>query len=179
MSISALARRSGVAKSTLSELESGRGNPTLSTLNELARAVGQTAAEFVGGPQGPLVVGVVRSDDTGRPQANREPLDGFRAEGHVEIYRLEYQDGDQGRCDAHGSGTIEHVLVHEGRLRVGPESDVRELRVGESITYRGDVPHVLGAIDGRAAGHLVVAYPAPRDGQAGSHGRAQHPSPSG
>ena len=40
MSVSDLARRAGVAKSTLSQLESGLGNPSIETLWALATALG-------------------------------------------------------------------------------------------------------------------------------------------
>ena len=172
MSLSDLARRSGVAKSTLSELEAGHGNPTLATLNGLARAMHVAAAELIGGPQGPLILGVARRDDAGRPQANREPLDGFRAAGHVEVYELDYARGHDDAFDAHAPGAVEHVMVHSGRMRVGPVTEVVELEPGDAVTYRAHVDHVMEPVDGRASGQLIVSYPAPQDGQAGSHGRA-------
>lgn len=172
MSLSDLARRSDVAKSTLSDLEAGRGNPTLATLNGIARAMRVATAELIAGPQGPLILGIERRNDTGRPAANREPLDGFRAEGHVEIYELDYARGHDDAFDAHAPGAVEHVMVHSGRMRVGPVTEVVELEPGDAVTYRAHVDHVMEPIGGRASGQLLVSYPAPRDGQVGSHGRA-------
>lgn len=172
MSLSDLARRSGVAKSTLSDLEAGRGNPTLATLNGIARAMHVAAADLIGGPQGPLILGVERRDDAGRPEANREPLDGFRAAGHVEVYELDYPLGSRDAFDAHAPGAVEHVMIHSGRMRVGPITEVVELEPGDAVTYRAHVDHIMEPIDGRASGQLIVSYPAPQDGQVGSHGRA-------
>lgn len=44
LSLSELARRSGVGKGTLSELETGRRNPTLETLYALTTALGRPSA---------------------------------------------------------------------------------------------------------------------------------------
>ncbi|MCS5517437.1 helix-turn-helix domain-containing protein [Pseudomonas qingdaonensis] len=46
MSVSDLARRAGVAKSTLSQLESGLGNPSIETLWALATALGIQVTRF-------------------------------------------------------------------------------------------------------------------------------------
>ena len=172
VSMSDLARRSGVAKSTLSDLEAGRGNPTLATLNGIAQAINVAAAELIGGPQGPLILGIERRGDSGRPEANREPLDGFRAQGHVEVYELAYALGHDDAFDAHAPGAVEHVMVHSGRMRVGPVTEVVELGPGDAVSYRAHVDHVIEPIEGRTSGQLIVSYPAPQDGQAGSHGRA-------
>src|SRR4051812_3414120 len=51
LSVSDLARASGVAKATLSGLESGSANPTLETLWALAAALGVSLGELVEPPR--------------------------------------------------------------------------------------------------------------------------------
>ena len=53
---------------------------------------------------------------------------------------------------------IEHLLVVEGALRVGPASGPVELQVGDLVTFPGDVPHVY---EGLPAAHyaLLMSYP--------------------
>ena len=70
LSLAALAERSGVAKGTISELERGRGNPTIETLFALAYALDATLADFVGDPGTPdaqVVRAVDRPFIQGRP----------------------------------------------------------------------------------------------------------------
>lgn len=50
LSLSELSRRSGVGKGTLSELESGRRNPTLETLYALATALGRPLSALLSDP---------------------------------------------------------------------------------------------------------------------------------
>lgn len=53
LSLSALARRSGTGKATLSELEAGRRNPTLETLYALTTALGVSLSAALTDPRGP------------------------------------------------------------------------------------------------------------------------------
>ena len=48
LSLSDTARASGVSKATLSGLESGRGNPTLATVLNLARALEVPPSRLIG-----------------------------------------------------------------------------------------------------------------------------------
>ena len=51
MSLAELARRAGLAKSTLSQLESGTGNPSLETLWALAMALDVQVSRLIGEAQ--------------------------------------------------------------------------------------------------------------------------------
>src|SRR6516225_6539989 len=51
LSLTEVARRAGVAKSTLSQLESGTGNPSLETLWALAHALGVPLSRLVDPPR--------------------------------------------------------------------------------------------------------------------------------
>ena len=51
MSLSELARRADVAKSTLSQLESGRGNPGVETVWALATALGVPFSALIDPPE--------------------------------------------------------------------------------------------------------------------------------
>ena len=50
LSLAEIARRAGIAKSTLSQLESGNGNPSLETLWSLCPFAGAAVAEHAGDP---------------------------------------------------------------------------------------------------------------------------------
>src|SRR5438105_1118830 len=56
LSLTELAKRAGVAKSTLSQLESGIGNPSIETLWSLAMAMGLQVTRFFEQPQQTLRV---------------------------------------------------------------------------------------------------------------------------
>ena len=53
---------------------------------------------------------------------------------------------------------IEHLLVVEGALRVGPASGPVELAAGDLVTFPADVPHLYqGLPDAHYA--LLMSYP--------------------
>lgn len=146
LSLSELARRAGVGKGTLSELETGRRNPTLDTLFALTSALRLplSAALPAGRPEAPDAVGTA-------VQAwlvDQSP--------GVDVYRLRVEPGPVQCSDPHAPGVREQVLVVSGRLRLADGDAV--LEAGQSLDYAGDEPHVWEALEPVSA-LLVMRYP--------------------
>jgi transcriptional regulator with XRE-family HTH domain len=163
LSAAGLARESGVARATLAELEAGRGNPTVETLYGLAKVLGVTFADLlveadaapvhvVRAGEGPQVPGAVVQARLLR-QASVQRM-------RVEMYDMHVVPGEPRHADAHQPGVTEQLLVHRGRLRVGPESGPVELGPGDFAVFDGSVPHVYEALDGPVAATLVILTPA-------------------
>ncbi|WP_308120233.1 helix-turn-helix domain-containing protein [Streptomyces poriferorum] len=109
LSLSELARRSGVGKGTLSELERGRRDPSLETLYALTTALDAPLSMVVGpAPLQGAVVHVVLRD---RVQD---------AAAMSEVYRIRIQSGAVQRSAAHVPGAEEHLRLFRGTARVGP-----------------------------------------------------------
>jgi transcriptional regulator with XRE-family HTH domain len=157
----ALARDSGVARATLAQLEAGRGNPTLETLYALANTLGVPLADVIAPPVA-ADVEVVRAADGPRVTgaAVRARLVG-RLAGHasVEVYELSLRPGRRQVSDAHPAGVVEHLLVHTGRARVGPEGAPVELGPGDYARYPGSVPHVYQALEPGLSATLLIESP--------------------
>jgi transcriptional regulator with XRE-family HTH domain len=163
LSAAALARESGVARATLAELEAGRGNPTVETLYGLAKVLGVTFADLlveahaapvhvVRAGEGPQVPGTVVQARLLR-QASVQRT-------RVEMYDMHVLPGEPRHADAHQAGVTEQLLVHDGRLRVGPESGPVALGPGDFAVFDASVPHVYEALDGPVAATLVILTPA-------------------
>jgi transcriptional regulator with XRE-family HTH domain len=162
LSAAALARESGVARATLAELEAGRANPTVETLYGLARVLGVTFADLlvpadappvhvVRAGEGPQVPGAVVQARLLR-QASVERV-------RVEMYEMRVVAGEPRHADAHQPGVVEQLLVHEGRLRVGPETGPVELGAGDFAVFEASVPHVYEALGGDVSAALVILTP--------------------
>jgi transcriptional regulator with XRE-family HTH domain len=137
LSVGGLAGAAGVGKGSLSEIENGTRNPTLSTLYSLAGALGVPLATLLADRPGATVAS---------PGIEARLLDVSQDDGHVvEVYRLRLHPGTTHRSGAHGPGVTEHLLVTAGRARVGPEGAEREIGPGESATWVSDVPHTYTA----------------------------------
>ena len=152
LSVSALADAAGIGKGSLSEIENGIRNPTLSTLYALAGALGVPLATLLAGQAGATIAS---------PGIEARLLDVSRDGGStVEVYRLRIAAGAHHRSVPHGPGVTEHLLVTAGHARVGRLGEETELSVGESAQWVSDVPHVYaGAGDAPVESVLVIRSP--------------------
>jgi mannose-6-phosphate isomerase-like protein (cupin superfamily) len=78
--------------------------------------------------------------------------------GTFDLYLIDIEAGGARHAEAHHTGVIEHMVVVEGRLRVGPQSGPVELEAGDLVTFAADVPHVYEALESTHA-VLLMSYP--------------------
>jgi len=161
LSLTELARRAGIAKSTLSQLEGGNGNPSVETLWAIAVALGVPFSRVVD-PQ-PQPVRVIRAG-TGPAVPSTEASytatvlstcpPGARRDLHV----INLEPGASRVAESHLPGTVEHLVIISGRVRCGPVAEEVELGVGDYACFPGDVPHSYTALAEGSAGVLVMEY---------------------
>jgi transcriptional regulator with XRE-family HTH domain len=162
LTLTELARRAGVAKSTLSQLESGTGNPSVETLWALGVALGVPFSQLVSPPTQP--VQVIRAGEGPRIRAEEADFIGtLLAAGsrHTrrDVYTMELGPDAVRHADAHTPGSIEHLVVAAGRLRTGPADAPVELDAGDYVAFAGDVPHLYQALAPGTWAVLVEEHP--------------------
>lgn len=153
LSLSDLARASGVAKATLSALEGGRGNPTLETLSALAAALEIPMGDLLSSSD-PAPVTVVRSDagtDVPGAAGDMRLIARFTPGGTVEVYEAQWPKRSSRCAGAHAAGAREHVFVTRGGLKVGPAGREVGLAGGDYATFLADEPHLYEARAGTRA----------------------------
>ncbi|GAB3843218.1 helix-turn-helix domain-containing protein [Nesterenkonia populi] len=152
LSLSRLAANAGIGKGSLSELEAGRRNPTLSTLYALADALGTPLTDLLPDHPGTQV---------SSPGITAQLLDTSRhADGTVtEVFILTLAPDGQRISGAHAPGTVEHLYLTEGQAAVGLTEDPTILRRGEAATWPGDAEHSYEAIGMPARGTLTITTP--------------------
>jgi len=171
LSLSDLARTSGVAKATLSALEGGRGNPTLETLSALAAALEIPMGDLITAAD-PVPVTVVRNDEgTSVPGTANDLrlIARFTPGGTVELYEAQWPKRSTRNAGGHGPGTREHVFITRGGLKVGPLGREVGLSGGDYATFAADEPHLYEARAGTRALLLMQwapGTPAPAAAQA-------------
>ncbi len=162
LSLVELGQHANVAKGTLTQLEAGRGNPTLETIQALGRALGVTVSDLVSEPADgrPLVV---RADDAQRVPDGR--LD-FRLihRSHTggaitELYRLRVDPRRRSESGGHPHGVTEQVYVLEGTLLVGPVEAPVTVRAHDFAQFPADRPHAYEAAGGAATALVWMIYP--------------------
>jgi transcriptional regulator with XRE-family HTH domain len=150
ISLTELARRAGIAKSTLSQLEAGTGNPSVETLWALGVALGVPISRLVEPPA--PAIRVVRKGEGTRLEADQADFTGtLLAAGspHArrDIYVIELEPGAGRHAEAHIPGTVEHLVVAAGRVSAGPEDAAVELGPGDYAAFAGDVAHRYEALE--------------------------------
>lgn len=172
-----LARRSGVGRATLTQLESGGGNPTLETLYALANVLAVPLAALIADPEPEPTPRVLRRGEGEHAAGaavdawllHRQHVDG----ASVEIYALVLRAGAVQRSEPHPPGTREHVHLTAGRARFGPSHDPVDLAEGDYADYPADTVHQYQALgDGPATATLIIiGPPAPGPRSPGIGGR--------
>jgi transcriptional regulator with XRE-family HTH domain len=161
LSLTELAKRAGIAKSTLSQLENGVGNPSLETLWALAQALGIQLSRLVDPPrQG---IQVIRAGEGAVLHAERAAYDAALLSScppgaRRDIYRVIGQPGGPHLAPPHMPGTMEHLILGSGRVLAGPEGEAIELGPGDYLRYPGDVPHVYDALEPDTTGIIVMEH---------------------
>ncbi|WP_018685918.1 helix-turn-helix domain-containing protein [Actinokineospora enzanensis] len=149
LSLSELAKRAGVAKSTLSQLESGSGNPSIETLWALSVTLGVPFSRLVEPPrprvqvirlgEGPVVYSE-RADYSCTLLASSPP------HARRDVYLTRGEPGSRRESEPHAPGVVEHVVLSSGRALVGLTDEPVTLEPGDYICYPGDLPHVFEAL---------------------------------
>jgi transcriptional regulator with XRE-family HTH domain len=159
LSLGALATRAGLAKQTLANLESGRGNPTVETMLSVSRALGVGPTWLLTEWGSPVVV--QRGGNAAwldGPGGRRRSLDQIFGTGEVVTALLELA-APATTAEPLSPGTLLHAYVISGRVLAGTLDDQHRLTAGDFIRFPADVPHLLGASSGTAVAHVVTTVP--------------------
>ncbi|WP_200956725.1 XRE family transcriptional regulator [Thermococcus barophilus] len=146
LSLTELAEKAGISKSTLSSLEAGKTNPTISTLWAIADALGVPFGALIGSEKDMEV------EEEGVSVRLIEQSEG------IEVYLMRLNAKSIRKAEPHPQGVKEHVLVVKGSVLVGSLDAPKLVSAVEKITFRGDQPHVYVALEKPALLVVVVDY---------------------
>jgi transcriptional regulator with XRE-family HTH domain len=162
LSIRALAEMSGLNVNTLSLIENGKTSPSVSTLQQLAGALGVPVTEFFETAQGSKTVvhqksgerpralfahGAMEDLGTGMPRFGAEPL----------IVTLEAK-ADSGKNPIVHTGR-EFVYCLDGLVEYTVDSETYSLGPGDSLLFEAYLPHRWKNVDAQPSRVLLVLCP--------------------
>jgi transcriptional regulator with XRE-family HTH domain len=150
LSLSELAKRAGIAKSTLSQLESASGNPSVETLWALSVTLDVPFARLVE-PVRPKVQ-IIRKGEgpavfSERANYIATVLSACPPNARRDLYMITAEPGSVRESEPHMPGVVEHVVLCSGRARLGLTDDPVEVGPGDYVAYPGDLPHVFEALE--------------------------------
>jgi len=161
-----LARLCAIPRSTVAQLESGSGNPTLHVISRLSAALRISIEEILATPHPRCQLfrkGTLPSSLRGRGGSAvvrkllPDPIPG------MEIDRLELRPGARITGIPHRPGTREYLTCERGRLTLRASGESYVLEPGDVLAFQGDQAHSYGN-EGKvvAVGFSVVTLsPAP------------------
>lgn len=148
LSLSQLAQDAGLAKSNLSRIEQGDGNPTLETIWRLAVQLNVPFGDLVASVESPL----------GENGVQVRLIDQGDDNPRVDVYWMSCAPNTIKQSEPHIAGTTEAITLISGKLLAGENDDLRHLEIGKTHTFAADVPHRYQTDDSWATLMMVITY---------------------
>jgi transcriptional regulator with XRE-family HTH domain len=146
-----LARDAGVPRSTIANLESGEGNPSLSVLVKVANALGVPIDELLASPRAMVRrwnADEVATHTKGRGVTIRPLVPEPVPDEMMEV--MDFAPGAVMGGTPHLPGTREFFTCLEGRVRILVAGEVYALETGDVLAFPGNQPHSYQNADGVA-----------------------------
>lgn len=159
LSLAEIARRAGIAKSTLSQLEAGNGNPSIETLWALCVALNIPFAKLL--EPAAHTTQVIRRGEGNKVVAEHADYQAILLAScppgaRRDIYLLLTEPGSDRLSHPHTPGSVEHIIVTQGRALLGLKSSPEILTAGDYICYPGDREHIFKALEPGTVAILVA-----------------------
>jgi transcriptional regulator with XRE-family HTH domain len=161
LSLTEVAKRAGLAKSTLSQLEAGAGNPSVETLWALCVALEMPFSRLLDSPR-PAVT-VIRAGEgptffAAKASYLATLLSACPPGARRDLFRIAAEPGTAKASAPHLPGTAEYVVISAGRALVGVADAPVELGPSDYISYPADVPHIFQALAPGTTAILLNEY---------------------
>ena len=158
-----LAQKAGIPRSTLTHMESGGGNPSLTNLCKLAAALGVGIEELLSRPRSECSLlkreqVPVQSRSAGKVQIHKLMPDRVRG---IEIDRMIFNTGASMAGKPHLQGTKEYLVGLAGAVTVSVAGQNWEVNEGDVLAFPGDQKHGYRNTGKSAANALSIVLPMP------------------
>lgn len=138
-----LAIIAGVPRSTVTYIESGQGNPSLSNLVKIAGAVQISIEELLSKPRSPTKL--VRLKDIPVIKKSNGNVNVFKLLPDpvpgMEIDKLEMKPNSRMGGTPHTQNTKEYLVCCEGQVELTLNKEIFLLNKGDMLAFPGDSPH--------------------------------------
>lgn len=144
LTLDAAAKKTGVSRSMLAQIEKGDVNPTISVLWRIANGYKISFTSLVERHEEPALV-IRRESITPLEEEDGKysnyPIFPFQEDKLFETYLIEIQPEGFLQAEAHLPGTEEYITVFDGEVTIKTGSDIFVLRRGDSVRFYADKDH--------------------------------------
>jgi transcriptional regulator with XRE-family HTH domain len=152
----ALARAAGLPRSTIANLESGEGNPSLAVLVKVSNALGAPVDELLSAPRARVRLwkaAEVAEQRAGHGLHIRPLVPEPAPDETMTIMRFDAAGAMRGT--PHLPGSREYFTCLAGRVSIGVAGERFELAAGDVLAFPGNLPHAYQNLDARSAAQGV------------------------
>lgn len=171
LSLGSLAELSGVSKAMLSEIETGKKNPTIRVACAIATGLSCQISDLLDVPPD---VQFEKLDDS-RRKVLVDPSNGVErhllsppmVQHGIQVLMFVFPSGSDVFWNSDGAGIIEHATCVEGRIRVSVEPGVESLELGlfESANFPANADHRFTNINPGGVTRVFVVLDSTRRGE--------------
>lgn len=162
LSLEQLAEITGVSKSMLRQIETGKSSPTIATIWKIANGL---QVSFTALLNKPGVQVAVKPFCSGTPLTDKDrhyrlyPLIPFSPQQPIETYYFEIDPGTVFRGEPHKGNVYEYVFVTQGQLQISMDGRVYRINKGEFLQYLANYQHEYQCIgDEMATAIMQISY---------------------
>ena len=162
LSLDQLSELTGVSKSMLRQIETGRSSPTIATLWKIANGLKISFTTLL---QKPAVNAEVRSFKEAAPLTAAAdhyrlfPLVPFEPRQSFEAYYLEIDPGTAFAGEPHQGSVYEYVFMLKGSLKISVDDKAFVINDGEFLQFEAASPHEYECLgDDTASAIMQISY---------------------
>src|ERR1044071_9858196 len=137
-----IATAAGISESFLSQLERGRTNATIATLQRLATALGIEVSDLFATAARPRVLRREAREFVAWGESGRKALLTPKPFHSLEVVVARFDVGGSTGDEPYTHGDSEELLiVVAGRVHVQLDTEIHDLSAGDILRYRSSTPH--------------------------------------
>ena len=162
LSLDQLSEITGVSKSMLRQIETGKSSPTIATIWKIANGL---RVSFTALLRQPTVQAEVRSFRGEKPLTAVSdhyrlfPLIPFDPQHSFETYYVEIDPGTVFSGEPHEGNVYEYVFVLSGKLQISVEGEAFEIKENEFLQFQANCPHEYKCISKKMASAIMqISY---------------------
>jgi transcriptional regulator with XRE-family HTH domain len=162
LSLDKLSEVTGVSKSMLRQIETGKSSPTIATIWKIANGLHLSFTALL---RKPVVDAEVRSFRGEEPLTAESkhyrvfPLIPFEPQQSFETYYVEIDPDTAFHGEPHEGNVFEYVFVISGKLQISVEDKEFQISNGEFLQFQANCPHKYQCIGKKMASAIMqISY---------------------
>ena len=162
LSLDQLAELTGVSKSMLRQIETGKSSPTIATIWKIANGLRLSFTTLISKRRPDVAIMDFKGSNPLTAKSNRYrlyPLMPFDPEHGFEIYHVEIEPGTTYNGEPHEGNVEEYVFVMQGTLEITVDETKHMVKTNQFIRFTANRPHQYYSSDKKAVlATMMICY---------------------